>query len=145
MKQDTVLPDFTALKKYFSKRANVAAVYLYGSHATNTASRLSDIDMAVLFKKDPVDITRARIDLIVKITRLLNTDNVDVQILHQDMSLPLAQQILKYGKVLVDNDPDTRIKFENKLRNLIFDFEPYEEQIFQAMYERLEKGTYGYK
>ena len=70
---------------------------------------------------------------------------MDIQVLHSAMSLPLAEQILKYGRILVDSDPDKRISFENKMRGLVFDFEPYLIQYLDAMEERLKKGTYGHR
>ena len=133
------------IARFFKKRSDITAVYLFGSLATNTASALSDIDLAILYKTDPADITETRIDLITTISKILGTDNVDIQVLHSAMSLPLAEQILKYGKILVDNDPDKRISFENKMRGLVFDFEPYLIQYLDAMEERLKKGTYGHR
>ena len=133
------------IARFFKKRSDITAVYLFGSLATNTASALSDIDLAILYKTDPADITETRIDLITTISKILGTDNVDIQVLHSAMSLPLAEQTLKYGKILVDNDPDKRISFENKMRGLVFDFEPYLIQYLDAMEERLKKGTYGHR
>ncbi|GAI74798.1 unnamed protein product, partial [marine sediment metagenome] len=46
------------LKKYFIKREDIAFAFLYGSHATGKASKLSDIDIAVYFypqRKHPVE------------------------------------------------------------------------------------------
>ncbi|HCM37427.1 MAG: polymerase beta domain protein region protein [Candidatus Gottesmanbacteria bacterium GW2011_GWB1_43_11] len=133
------------IARFFKKRSDITAVYLFGSLATNTASALSDIDLAILYKTDPADITETRIDLITTISKILGTDNVDIQVLHSAMSLPLAEQILKYGRILVDSDPDKRISFENKMRGLVFDFEPYLIQYLDAMEERLKKGTYGHR
>ena len=136
---------FRSSLRFFKKRSDITAVYLFGSLATNTASALSDIDLAILYKTDPADITETRIDLITTISKILGTDNVDIQVLHSAMSLPLAEQILKYGRILVDSDPDKRISFENKMRGLVFDFEPYLIQYLDAMEERLKKGTYGHR
>ena len=133
------------IARFFKKRSDITAVYLFGSLATNTASALSDIDLAILYKTDPADITETRIDLITTISKILGTDNVDIQVLHSAMSLPLAEQILKYGRILVDSDPDKRISFENKMRGLVFDFEPYLIQYLDAMEERLKKGSYGHR
>ncbi|HEX9652805.1 MAG TPA: nucleotidyltransferase domain-containing protein [bacterium] len=37
------------LKDYFSKRADVAFAFLYGSYANGTATKLSDVDVAIYF------------------------------------------------------------------------------------------------
>jgi len=46
------------LKEYFNKRKDIAFAFLYGSHATGKASKLSDVDVAVYFypqRKHPVE------------------------------------------------------------------------------------------
>ena len=47
-----------ALKEYFKTRKDVAFAFLYGSQARGTATKLSDIDIAVYFypeKKHPIE------------------------------------------------------------------------------------------
>ena len=50
--------DIEALKHYFENRNDVAFAFLFGSHARGTATRLSDIDIAVYFypeKRHPIE------------------------------------------------------------------------------------------
>ena len=41
--------DMDALKRYFENRKDVAFAFLFGSHARGTATKLSDVDIAVYF------------------------------------------------------------------------------------------------
>lgn len=50
--------DIEALKDYFENRKGVAFAFLFGSHARGTATKLSDIDIAVYFypeKRHPIE------------------------------------------------------------------------------------------
>ena len=50
--------DIEALKRYFENRNDVAFAFLFGSHARGTATKLSDIDIAVYFypeKRHPIE------------------------------------------------------------------------------------------
>ncbi|MDP3048342.1 MAG: nucleotidyltransferase domain-containing protein [Thermodesulfovibrionales bacterium] len=50
--------DIDALKHYFKNRKDVAFAFLFGSHARGTATKLSDIDIAVYFypeKRHPIE------------------------------------------------------------------------------------------
>ena len=45
--------DMDALKRYFENRKDVAFAFLFGSHARGTATKLSDVDIAVyLYPKE---------------------------------------------------------------------------------------------
>jgi len=50
--------DIEALKRYFENCKDVAFAFLFGSHARGTATKLSDIDIAVYFypeKRHPIE------------------------------------------------------------------------------------------
>ncbi len=50
--------DIDALKHYFKNRKDVAFAFLFGSHARGTATKLSDVDIAVYFypaKRHPIE------------------------------------------------------------------------------------------
>lgn len=50
--------DINALKTYFENRKDVAFAFLFGSQARGTATRLSDVDIAVYFypaKRHPIE------------------------------------------------------------------------------------------
>lgn len=88
-------------------RQEVAAVYLYGSAATESATSLSDVDVAVRLA-DPVrDPVAARGlgsaiagDLVRRFPRL----SFDVRDL-EDLPLAVQGRILTEGRLLMDRDP----------------------------------------
>ena len=50
--------DFEGLRRYFATRQEVAFAFLYGSHAKGTATKRSDVDIAVYFhprRRHPVE------------------------------------------------------------------------------------------
>lgn len=135
------------IRSYFEKQPHVIAVYLFGSYAKSTAHALSDIDLAVLFDKKhtPKDLTEMRLVYLRDLSQRLQVDTLDIQILTAKSSLPFLEQILRSHKLVLNKDPRQRIEFENQMRFLYFDFEPLLNQYVEAMYDRLERGTYGYR
>jgi predicted nucleotidyltransferase len=50
--------DIKALKTYFENRRDIAFAFLFGSHARGTATKISDVDIAVYFypeKRHPIE------------------------------------------------------------------------------------------
>jgi predicted nucleotidyltransferase len=103
--------------------ANVAAVYLFGSHARGTARPESDVDLGALYRFPPAptllaqpfeaqarlaEALRAPVDLVV-----MNTAPVD-----------LVHRILRDGELVLETDRSRRIAFEVQARNRYFDLLP---------------------
>lgn len=129
--------------RFFKKRSDVVAVYLFGSQATKTTFFDSDVDLAVLLKDQGHSSSKKQIEMTVALNRLLDTEIVDIKLLSSQTSFPLIEQIFTHGQVLVDNHPDQRLIYENKMRGLLFDFQPYLNTYLNAMHRRLESRTYG--
>ena len=112
------------VRTFFDRRSeSVAAVYLFGSVARGDASDASDVDLAVLFGKDPprtldglgldlADELQAELGAPVQVV-VLNTAPCD-----------LTHRVLRDGRLLVDRDPSSRIRFEIRARNEYFDLKP---------------------
>lgn len=115
-----------------SEADGIAAAYLFGSVARNTARPDSDVDIGVLYSKDPpktlfgmgfgleADLESA-LGLPLQLV-VLNYAPVD-----------LVVRVLRDGKLLVDRDRARRIQFEVRSRNELWDLEPY-----LRLYRRLE-------
>lgn len=132
------------VRQYFVKRPDIAAVYLFGSFAEGVASPLSDLDLAILFS--PLVSTNSYSQEKLNITALLSrliTAPVNIHILDTKMSLPFLFQVITKGKVQIDNMPSFRLDFEEKARNLYFDFQPVINQYMSALKQRLTENTYG--
>ncbi|MBI9083939.1 MAG: nucleotidyltransferase domain-containing protein [Desulfobacterales bacterium] len=100
---DTDLAAIISKVEVFAKaHPDIAAVYLFGSHATGHQRKRSDLDLGVLFHKE-ID-GFARIDLETELSNLLKKD---VDLIDMRRSGPfLRHQIYKYGKLIYQDDTE---------------------------------------
>jgi uncharacterized protein len=107
----------------FRSRADVAAVYLFGSTARRTARADSDVDVAVLFHTSPRrTLDGPRLVIEGELERTLGAP-VDLVVLN-DAPVDLRIRVLRDGRLLIERDPSARIAFEVRTRNEAFDLEP---------------------
>ena len=107
--QNAKMQDLTPI---FRKRKNIAAVYIFGSTATGRDRRGSDIDLAIIVKKAIAH--RERLKLEADLSSLLRQD-VDLVVFGHAAPL-LQHQILKYGRLVCENDPAERVRQEVRAR-----------------------------
>jgi predicted nucleotidyltransferase len=96
----------------FRRRKQIAAVYLFGSTATGRNCRGSDLDLAIVTKKAISG--RKRLKLEADLSSRLRRD-VDLVVFGQASPL-LQHQILKYGRLICENDPAERVRQEVRAR-----------------------------
>jgi predicted nucleotidyltransferase len=126
------------LREFFAanaEREGIAAAYLFGSVARGTAGPKSDVDVGILYSEDPphtLDGLGLRIE--GELEKLFRVP-VQVVVLNH-ASVDLLIRVLRDGKLLVDRDRSTRIRFEVKTRFDFWDLEPY-----LRMYRRMERAT----
>lgn len=92
----------------FRRRKKIAAVYLFGSTATGRHHRGSDLDLAIVSKKPLSKSERLRLE--TELSSLLQRD-VDLIVFGQATPL-LQHQILKYGRLVCENDQEERVRQE---------------------------------
>ena len=109
MKQNAKMQDLASL---FRRRRNIAAVYIFGSTATGRDRRGSDIDLAIISKKAIAHRERLRLETDLS-TRLRR--DIDLVVFRQATPL-LQHQILKYGRLICENDPAERVRQEVQAR-----------------------------
>jgi len=125
------------LREFFAanaEREGIAAAYLFGSVARGTAGPRSDVDVGILYSKDPphtLDGLGLKIE--GELEKLFRVP-VQVVVLNH-ASVDLLIRVLRDGKLLVDRDRSTRIRFEVKTRFDFWDLEPY-----LRMYRRVERA-----
>lgn len=107
----------------FARYEGVVAVYLFGSLARGTATRHSDVDVAVLFSSPSSrQLHGPRLVIEGELERALGRP-VDLVMLN-DVPADLRIRVLRDGRLLVDRNPAARIAFEVQTRNEAFDLEP---------------------
>lgn len=111
------------LLEYFRPRADVCAVYLFGSRAIGSARSDSDVDVGLLYFQTP----RAA---------LTSTTFIDQANLAEKLGVPteliamntapadLVHRILNAQRLLLDKDSSFRVRFEVRRRNEYFDLKP---------------------
>ncbi len=104
--------EFQELTTIFRRKKMLAAVYLFGSTAPGKARRDSDLDLAIVTKKMISGRERLRIE-----ADLANRLHRDVDLVVFGQASPLLQhQILKYGRLICENDPAERVRQEVRAR-----------------------------
>lgn len=103
------MQDMTSILR---RKKRIAAAYLFGSTATGRDRRGSDLDLAIIAKRTISGRERLRIeaDLSSRLRR-------DVDLVVFGQAAPLLQhQILKYGRLICENDPAERVRQEVRAR-----------------------------
>ncbi|MCX7793994.1 MAG: nucleotidyltransferase domain-containing protein [Thermodesulfovibrionales bacterium] len=103
----------------------IASAYLFGSVATGKTGPLSDIDIAVLIKKEAPQGRELlhELDYIAYKIEKIFKKPVDI-IPMNNKGLIFQHNILKTGRLIYDNDPSFRIKYVSNLISAYCDFEP---------------------
>lgn len=113
------------LRDYFSSHhAELLCVYLFGSTARGKARPGSDVDIAVLYPKEPpATLDGLGLDISGELESVLHKP-VDLVVLNR-ASPDLIHRILREKIIVYEGDPAARIRFEVKARNEYFDILPY--------------------
>lgn len=96
--------------------------YFFGSRAENSAGPLSDYDFA--FYLDEINKEKRfeiRLTLIRHLTKLFQTDDVDVVILNDAQAPELKYNIIKSGILFYEQEP-FKVLIEPRILNEYFDF-----------------------
>jgi predicted nucleotidyltransferase len=98
-------------------------VYLFGSVARSSATRVSDVDVAVLYQQAPPrSLAGLPLDLEDDLERLLGRP-VDVVVLNR-APVDLIHRVLRDGRLIAEADRAARIRFETRARSDYFDLLP---------------------
>ena len=113
------------LERFFAGRETdePAAVYLFGSVARGDDRPGSDVDVGVLFRRDPPPTLEGPpLRLEGKLEQLLGRA---VQVVTLNTApADLRARVLRDGVLILDRDPSLRIRFEVRTRNEWFDLQP---------------------
>jgi predicted nucleotidyltransferase len=103
---------------------DVLAAYLFGSLARGAGNDRSDVDIGVLLRKGPSGrFSDLPLDLEGALERAVGRE---VQLVVLNEAPPdLVHRVLRDGRLLLDRDRSTRIRFEVRMRSLYFDLVPF--------------------
>ncbi len=112
------------LKAFFERDPRGAvAVYLFGSVARGDAGPDSDVDVGILFATEPpATLDSPQFAIEAELERLLGCP-VQVVALNR-ASADLVHRVLRDGRLVLDHDRSSRIRFEVRSRNQYFDTAP---------------------
>lgn len=99
-----------ALAEALRADGRVVAAFLHGSYGTPEQTPLSDVDVALLLRRDVPATARVHLELIGKVCDALGEDDVSVTLLNR-APLPLQFEILRTGRLLLENDEDALADF----------------------------------
>ena len=106
-----------------SGHPEIAAAYMFGSHARGEDHAASDVDIAVLFMDQPASTLDGPAARIAAALERGLSRSADVVVLNRAPA-DLVHRVLRDGILVCENDPSLRIRFEVTKRNEYFDLLP---------------------
>ena len=125
------------ITEYFKENsAEIAAVYIFGSHASGKSRPGSDVDIAVLFDcYDPVFLHSRTAEILVQLPRLLRKDIHPVAM--NSASEALLKQIFAKGRCLLVNDSRKLAEFKMLAFSRIAGFNYYLKKMQAGLIRRV--------
>lgn len=121
------------------KKYQLELIYLFGSRALEKNSKLSDVDIAVLLKKEKPDGLRELIlNLIFDFSHIFSPYKVDLLILNE-APLALQNNVILEGKCLYYSDKEIKFNYEERIIKLYLDFKRYESEYYEEMHKTILK------
>lgn len=117
----------------------VAFAYLFGSHATGTATARSDVDVAVHLAASPDDRIAAAACLAGVLERASGLGPIEVVVLN-DAPLSLAGRVREHGRVIHSTDEVARVRWDSLTARQYHDFRIHEERSAAERLARMSEG-----
>lgn len=127
----------------FENDADVAAVYLFGSLASHKAHPNSDIDLAILFRhpSSKLESYQKLEKYFALLARVLRSEPDLVDLAH--INLILLYEILKDGKLLIENDVEQNRNFMARKIIECLDFQVTMKRCAEGMYRKAKERMSG--
>lgn len=119
---------------YLLARTDVLFAYLFGSLAKGKIAPLSDVDIAI-YLSEGTGLVGRKLEILGELTYIVKTDEIDLVLLNS-APITLRMKILENKKVIVDNDPFLRHRYESLAMREYFDFYPLENAILERRFLR---------
>ncbi len=119
-------------ENYLKSRSDVHFAYLFGSLAKKKPTPLSDVDIAICLSEDS-NTSNKKVEILGELVDILKTDEIDLVILNS-APLTLKMKILANRKVIADNAPFKRHRYESMTLRQYFDFSKIEKDILERRF-----------
>lgn len=130
------------IASYFEGRREVAAVYLFGSHAQNRSQPYSDVDIAVLLAvEDELTASNRRLQYIGNLGRILRKDIHPV--IMNVASEELLRQVFSKGRCIQVNDARQLTRFRAAAFARIAEFGYYRAALQEGLIRKLKQEVSG--
>ncbi len=124
--------------RFFENKREVAAVYLFGSHASGRQRPESDVDIGILLCPEFLESGNAvREECIAGLGRILRKDIHPVILNHAGEVL--LKQVLSAGKPVLISNPKVHTWFAMISLSRILDFQPYLEQMQNGFAKKITR------
>ncbi len=126
------------LSAYFTGHPEVAAVYLFGSYAKGKNKKYSDVDLGILLKPESACHEQKLHKLfLVELAGFLRKDIHLVFMNNAGEGILL--QIFKYGKCIVNNNPEMLTRFKMIRQSMIADFAYYKNMMQKSFIKNIHE------
>jgi predicted nucleotidyltransferase len=132
------------LKAALEDHAEIAAAYLFGSHAGEHPRRTSDVDIAVIFAAGVEAETRFRKRCILSARLAAAAGAASADVVDLESASPLlAHEVLRSGRLLLSRDEARRVRVVARQTMRYIDSRPMRRVLDEATFRRLREGSLG--
>lgn len=142
MDKEELINSCSEFVEKINKKFPVEIAYLFGSMAKNTHNKMSDIDIALLFKneynlEDDIFIRGDLMEMGMEFFKI----PVDIISLNK-ATLSLKYEVIKDGKIIWDSFPSGRVAFETSVLREYLDFKYYSDMYNEAILYSIRKNNF---
>lgn len=127
------------LHEYLENQENLVAAWLYGSYGTPFQTPLSDLDLAVLYRRGKLPELLEEGGLYMDLAALLHEEDLSVTVLNRSPVL-FQFRVLETGRLLVCRDPVALADFLESVisrhADFIVDHERFVQEYDEALVEQ---------
>jgi predicted nucleotidyltransferase len=134
-----VRPYLQNLRGYLESVEGLIAAWIFGSYGTRYQTPLSDLDLALLFRRDRAPDLDRQVQIYADIPEILHEEDVSITILNRAPVL-FQFRVLETGRPLLCRDPIALADFTEEVisrhADFIIDYKQFVKEYDEALRER---------
>ncbi len=119
----------------------ISLMYLHGSHAHAKQSALSDLDLAVLLRREAGVTTADTNQLVSDLIEICGREDVDLVVLNT-AGVIIRDRVVRFGRLVYAVDQRERLRFETMAIKEALDFAYYSSVYDRALFRQLREGRF---